>query len=445
MNKLVKLYQRSSWQPVYNFMTTGGKARTNLLFAVIVQAIISGFTGGVFYTGLLVGYGINIVNISILSIIPNVCSVFSLLSPLVLSHFKRRRAVLSITRILYYIVNILGITLLPQFVHSESGRVAGLIVIVFFSNAINFIFSPGYSPWHMHYITEDVRVNYFSSTTLASSISSSTVLIIASILTDRLEGEAQLHLITVMRFIAFGIALLDVYFLQKPREPEYKLSVKRLSLIKTIKIPLSNKRFLLTTLVYALHVFAVNISGSTINTWLLEEVRTGYLYLNIIMAVWCLFIAGTSPMWGRFMRKHGTFVTLAVSMALYGPTFFAWACVNHENYLWLMTILRLLQHSTGMGVSLSVNNLIYVNLPDTDQDSYIALYNLIANVTAFLTLSIGTAIVAAVGDGALHLWGMTFTGVPILLLLEGALYLLVALFVLLIRPWVDPTVANSKR
>ena len=168
MNKLSKLYQRSSWFPVYNNLTTGGKARTSLLSAVIVQAIVSGFTGGIFYTGLLVGYGINIVNISILSAIPSVCSFLTIFSPLVLSKFKRRRVVLSVTRLLSYTVSILGITLLPKIVPSESGRIVGLIIISLISSCVNALFSPGYSPWHMSHITEDIRINYFSSTSLVS-------------------------------------------------------------------------------------------------------------------------------------------------------------------------------------------------------------------------------------------------------------------------------------
>ena len=56
----------SGWDAVYNNRTDGGKARLSLLYAVIVQAVVGGFSGGIFYTGLLVGYGINIVNISII-------------------------------------------------------------------------------------------------------------------------------------------------------------------------------------------------------------------------------------------------------------------------------------------------------------------------------------------------------------------------------------------
>lgn len=444
MKRLITLYRRSSWHPVYNYMTVGGKARSSLLFAIIVQAIVNGFTGGIFYTGLLVGYGINIVNISIITVIPSLCSVFSLLSPVVLGRFKHRRLLLSVTRIAYYAVNILGITLLPQFVHSESGRIAGLIAIVFVANVINFIFSPGYSPWHMRYITPDVRANYFSSTTLVSQISSSVVLILASILTDSLSGDAQLNLIVTLRYIAFAVALLDVYFLQKPDEPEFKVTFQRPSLLKALKIPLANRGFMLTMLVYAMYLFAMNIGASVINAWLLEEVKTTYLYINIINALYIIAIPLSSPLWQRVVQKRGTFSALAFTLFLHVPTYIGYACVTHSNYLWLMTAVRLVQHGLGMGLTFTVNNLIYVNLPEEDQDSYISLYTLIGNGTNFITMSLGTAILAAMGAGALQLFGLRFTSVPVLLLIQGTLLIATAFVTLFVRPWTDPDYPAKK-
>lgn len=438
MKKLIKLYQHSSWHPVYNTLTTGGRARSNLLAAVIVQAIVNGFTTGIFYTGLLVGYGINIVNISILSAVPSICSVLALFSPLVLSRFKRRRVVLTVTRLLYYIINILGITLLPQFVHTEGGRIAGLIAISFVSSSLNALFSPGYSPWHMSHITEDIRVNYFSSTTLVSFISSSTVLILASLATDRLTGQAQLNLIIALRYLAFIAAALDVYFLQKPKEPEYKVSSRHLSILKVLKVPLSNRRFMLTMLISYMYSFTVCLSGSTINTWLLEEVNASYLFVNAITAIYCFFIPATTPMWSKLMRKRGTFVTLAVSIALTAPTYIAYACVTRSNYLWLMTILRLVQHAIGMGTQLSTSNLIYVNLPDTDQDSYIACNNLMANIVGLLCTATSTSIVAAMGTNKLVLFGISFSSVPVLLLIEAVLAFIIPIIIMILRPWMDP-------
>lgn len=439
MNKLTKLYQRSSWFPVYNNLTTGGKARTNLLCAVIVQAIVSGFTGGIFYTGLLVGYGINIVNISILSAIPSVCSFLTIFSPLVLRRFKRRKIVLSVARLLSYTVSILGITLLPKIVPSEDGRIFGLIVISLISSCIGSLFSPGYSPWHMSHITEDIRMNYFSSTSLVSFISSSTVMILASMATDRLTGDAQLNLIVILRYIGYAAALLDVYFLSKPKEPEYKVSVQKLSIVNVLKIPLSNRRFVLTILIACLYSFIVCLSGSTINTWLLEEVKASYLYVNAITAIYCFIIPATTPFWSKIMRKHGTFVTLAIVLLCTSPTYLMYAFVNHNNYIWLMTILRLLQHLIGVGANLASSNMIYVNLPETDQDSYIVCYSLIANVIGLLCTAASTSIVAVMGSNTINFLGTSFSSVPVLLLIQFVCGMILPCVIWALRPWMDPT------
>ena len=88
MRILKNLMICSGWYDVYNLQTEGGRARASLLGAALTQGVVNGLTSGVFYTGLLVGYGFNIVNISILSIVPHIASLFSLFSPYILSGSK---------------------------------------------------------------------------------------------------------------------------------------------------------------------------------------------------------------------------------------------------------------------------------------------------------------------------------------------------------------------
>lgn len=428
----------SGWDAVYNNRTDGGKARLSLLSAVIVQAMVGGFSGGIFYTGLLVGYGINIVNISIITVIPYVASLFSLFTPYIMERFKKRKNILSVSRIAYYVVNILGITLLPQLVHSEAGRVTGLIVVVFLANAINFLFTSAYSPWHMYYITQDVRMNYFSSTTLVSNVSSSVVLILASLITDSLQGDAQLTLIIILRYVSFAVAMLDVYFLQKPKEPEYQISAERPSLLNIFKLPLSNKKFRLTMLIYALYTYIANMASSVSNTWLLENVKTSYLYINVLNAFYAVGIVVTSAFWSRFMRKNGTFKMLVFSLAAHAPTFIAYAFVNHSNYLWLMTLVRMSHFALGMALTFPVNNLIYVNLPKADQTNYLSFYTIIGNASVFLGMMTGTWVVAGMGENRLNVFGYQMSSVPVVLFIEGILLGLLALFVMLVQNKVRP-------
>ena len=291
----------------------------------------------------------------------------------------------------------------------------------------------------MTYITDDIRINYFSSTTLVSQLTSSTVLILVSLIADSMTGENQINLIITIRYIAFAAAMLDVYFLQKPAEPEYKSSTDRLSLLKVLKIPLSNRKFTLTILLYCAYAFSAVIVTTSIDTWLLNEVRTGYLYVNVINILFCIFIPLTSPFWTKMMHKRGTFTTLAISLIVTAPTNIIYAFVSHDNFIWLMTFVRLTQHLFGMGTILSTNNLIYVNLPETDRDSYIACYTLFANITSLLSAATSTSILAAMGTNTLDVFGLSLGRVSVLLLIQAGLQVAVCAVAVLLRSRVDPT------
>ena len=420
MRRLKNFYFRSGWYEVFNFTGEAATARSYLLLQVIISAVINGFTGGVFYTGYLVGHGINIVNISILALVPYAACLFSVLTPYILERFPKRRWILSIARLAYFTLQILGVSLLPLIVHSDTGRVVGLVVIVFLANVINFLFN-GYSPWHMPYITQDVRMNYFTATQMVSNVTSTVVLIITSIITDRLHADDQLNLISVLRYVAFGLCFLDIYFLQKPKEPVYLKSANQPKLLDIFRLPLSNKSFMVAMLVMFFYHFILNFSASVQNTWLLQTVNTGYLYINIINGVYILFIIFTSKVWSRVMQRKGTFFSLALSMLLLAPTYIAYAFVSNNNFIWLMTIVRLAQHGVGMLQSYSASNVIYLALPEKDQTCYISFNTIVAHLAVLLSMLSGTGVVAALGDSRVNILGISMDSVQLLLLATGAL------------------------
>ena len=438
MKALRHLYFRSGWHDVYNFTEEGAKARSALLFATIMQAAVGGLSGGIFYTGLLVGYGINIVNISIITVVPYIASLASLFTPYILERFKKRKVILTSARIVYYIINILGITLLPKVVHSDSGRTVGLVIIVFSYYLVNYLFTTGYFAWHMPYIKPQVRNQYFTSTTMVSNLFSSLVLIVASLVTDKLQGEAQLNLIIVLRYVAFAVAILDVYFLQVPKEPVYQVTSSKPNLLDIIRLPVSNKKFFLTEIIYGLYCLIGNVASSVLNTWLLEEVHSSYLYINIINALYIFFILGSSKLWSRYTQKHGTFKSLSLVLILFAPTYFSWGFVTASNYLWLMTIVRLSQHCLGMLQTFAANNLIYVNMPEADQTNYISFHTIMGNLCVFVGMMIGTTLVATMGSNTWVLFGHQISSVPTLLMIQGVGWGILGIFILFIRKHVEP-------
>lgn len=441
MNKLQKLYRKTGWHTVFSFDDEATSARTYLLGATSVQAVVNSMSTGIFYTGFLMGYGIDIVNLSILTVIPYLTTLFSLLTPYILDRFPKRRVILSIARIAYYAINILGITLLPKLIIRQTYRVIGLIIIVFVANAINFLFA-GYSPWHMPYITPEIRTGYFSATAMASNLIGTVAALLTSLLTENLDPVTRLRVFTYLRYAAFFVALLDVYLLQKPKEPEYLLSGSKPSLVNIIKLPWQNRRFKRTMFIYFVYALSVNLTTSVITVWQLETVKTGYVFPSVINVIFPLFVAFTSGPWGKVMRKLGNFKALALTCAVLSASYFAYAFVNHSNFLWLLLIVRLVQHGIGMLQHYSVNNLIYLNLPKEDQTCFTSFYTIVANLSAFFSMSIGTWVVANMDGMTKNVFGIRFSSVPLLLLGQGVMTALTAVYVLAIRKWVEPKDRN---
>ena len=109
-----------------------------------------------------------------------------------------------------------------------------------------------------------------------------------------------------------------------------------------------------------------------------------------------------------------------------------------SNYLWLMTIVRLSQHCLGMLQTFAANNLIYVNMPEADQTNYISFHTVLANLAVLASLGTSTWLVATMGNSKWQLFGHSMGLVPTLFLVQFVLFMLLGVFVLLIRKKVEP-------
>ena len=138
------------------------------------------------------------------------------------------------------------------------------------------------------------------------------------------------------------------------------------------------------------------------------------------------------------IARMGTFPMFALIIAVHVPTIIAEAFVTTDNYLWLLTIIRLTQHLLGTGVNFTASNLMYVNMPEADKTNYISFYVIVGNACAFLGLSTGTGIVAAIGDGALNIFGYAFTSVPVVIIVQGIFYIIMPVLTLLLLKHVKP-------
>jgi len=151
-----------------------------------------------------------------------------------------------------------------------------------------------------------------------------------------------------------------------------------------------------------------------------------------------VFLIATTRWWSRFTRKHGVFRTMAISLLLHFPSHFAYTFVNAGNYIWLMTAVRLVQHVISLSIALPTNSLIYVNLPKADQTNYLSFYTIVRNVSTFLAMVVGTAVVAAMGENTWSFLGYPMGSVPTLMFVQSFLLIALALFIFSVEKKVRP-------
>lgn len=435
-------WQTSTLRYVYNAKDDRGRGRLCMLISGIMAGIVGQLSTGFFYTGFLLGHGIDIVDIAIITFIPYITCFLNIFSPWILEHFKKRKFILASGKLLYYTVNIVGITLLPELVENPEARLAGFIAIVILSNSINALFSSGYSAWQANFLPDNVRMDYFTSSGCINSMLSYVIVLAVSVITDRLQDSPeQLVMITVLRWIAFGLAIIDCLIQLIPKEYPYLKKAKS-KLSNIFVLPFRQKRFLLTILICAAYTFATNLPNATLNAYVLEILDgTGMQYTlpNAINALYFLFFIIFSRMWKKFVAKHYWFRAFAFAMLMQSVTYYIQVFVT-ANTIWLYVVVRLMQHVFGVVMNSIVASLPYVNLPDEDRTNYMSFHTIVSNMAVFFSMMLGTMFTSLMDDGTklVYILGYPLTSTQILIFACAAAQCIVGVITLSLAKRVTP-------
>lgn len=435
-------WQTSTLRYVYNAKDDRGRGRLCMLISGIMAGIVGQLSTGFFYTGFLLGHGIDIVDIAIITFIPYITCFLNIFSPWILEHFKKRKFILASGKLLYYTVNIVGITLLPELVENPEARLAGFIAIVILSNSINALFSSGYSAWQANFLPDNVRMDYFTSSGCINSMLSYVIVLAVSVITDRLQDSPeQLVMITVLRWIAFGLAIIDCLIQLIPKEYPYLKKAKS-KLSNIFVLPFRQKRFLLTILICAAYTFATNLPNATLNAYVLEILDgTGMQYTlpNAINALYFLFFIIFSRMWKKFVAKHYWFRAFAFAMLMQSVTYYIQVFVT-ANTIWLYVVVRLMQHVFGVIMNSIVASLPYVNLPDEDRTNYMSFHTIVSNMAVFFSMMLGTMFTSLMDDGTklVYILGYPLTSTQILIFACAAAQCIVGVTTLSLAKRVTP-------
>ena len=213
---LKRLYKRSRFAVLFNFYDEKAFGRTVMMASSALINVVSMLTGSLFYTTFLMMNGINLVNIGIITFVPYIANCFSIFCPSILERFPKRRWILAGGRAAYFTLNLLAVTLMPLFVEDPSARTVWFAILTFAANAVSALFGGGYSAWHLNFIPNEIRAEYFSTNSMISGFMGSGAALISALITDALASSPiQSTIVLTLRYSAFALALLEVWILTR--------------------------------------------------------------------------------------------------------------------------------------------------------------------------------------------------------------------------------------
>lgn len=428
--------QNSTWGEVFG-RDEDGRARYAVLMSGVMGTIYNAFIAGIFYTGFLLALGIDIVNIGVVTTISLITGFFNIFSPMFLNRFKKRKTLLLVTRLIFHIINILGVTLLPFLPFSLNGKILTLCILVFVSGAIVNITSPGYSAWHMHYLKDDqMRTKYFSlQMVINGAVQAVTVLLsgqLANFVTS-FNADLEVTFIVILRIIGFILSLVEIYYLVRPKEPEYHNTGTGTSPAAIVREPFRYKTFLMTIVIVLVWNFASYLTASASSPYFLNTLEVSYGEITFIDSLYCLFLFLLVPMWRKYLAHHSMFKVLIFNMLLYGVDLWITLFLTRENAYYLYPVLRITQHIISTGLNLTFANLPWVHMPVKDRTTCLAFYTLVTSIFALLGQVAGTAFLAATEGRAFKLLFLQVDSVQMLWFMQSILILLVVGYVCIMR------------
>ena len=419
---------------IYGLQNDRTKGRLIFLGDTLLAAIYNVFITGIFYTGFLSMYGISITGVGIVTFIPYIASCFSVFSPLILKHFKKRKAILLASKLYFYAMYIVATNVMPLFVTDPDARLVWFVVILFLAYSVNAMFSPGITSWFARFFPSQTqrRAHFFVLNQVFSAVLSSTVLMVSSLLMDSVAG-LPIHdtLIVGLRYFAFLLVVADVAL--QARAIEYPSpEAPRLRLRDVFTLPFKYKKFMRCMIFMFVWNFTSTLNAGLWNYHLLNHLGYSYTVINSCSAIYVVILLLTNRYWEKFLQKYSWIKTFGLACIFMGlPELLHYNLRVGTEWLFVVTVL--IQNAMSVPLNFSYANVLYMNLPEENATAHIAFNTIGCNVFAFLGMITGTWITSLTGDNTIPFLGMQVYSVQFTTLARAVILPIIG--ILLVRYW----------
>ncbi|MBQ2668705.1 MAG: MFS transporter [Clostridia bacterium] len=357
--------------------------------------IIANWVGGNFFTGIMLLLNADDGFIGLMSIFVFSANCLQILSSMLLERFKTRKRLIITVRLIVQFINILFIGAIPLFPLENQAKLVILGASVLILNVLSALIAPGFSVWHIQLIPQHVRVKYFSFLSMTNGIIVAVFNLIGSAIVDHF-GSLGLEVwgFAVMRIIAFGVLIYDLFLLSRMKEEPYPLSEKKTSLADLLIKPFKETRYLRVVAFAFTWCMIANIPGSYYSVYLLRNLEVSYSFITLISMLNVPILVLLTPLWSRILRRFSWLKTCNIAILLYAFHYLLLGCINKGNVMWLYPATLIYAYVLAVGINLSFTNVPYINIPEKNQTIFISFYTTMNNLGALLGVTFGREFIA---------------------------------------------------
>ncbi|MBQ1984803.1 MAG: MFS transporter [Clostridia bacterium] len=358
--------------------------------------IIANWVGGNFFTGIMLLLNADDAFIGLMSIFVFSANLLQILSSMLLERFKSRKKLLIIVRLIVQFINIVFIGAIPLFPINDQAKLVILGASVLILNVLSALISPGFSVWHIQLIPQHVRVKYFSFLSMTNGIIVAVFNLIGSAIVDHF-GSLGLEVwgFAVMRIIAFGVLIYDLFLLSRMKEEPYPLSEKRTTLADLLIKPFKETRYLRVVAFAFTWCLIANIPGSYYSVYLLRNLEVSYSFITIINMLNVPILVLLTPVWSRILHRFSWLKTCNIAILLYAVHYLLLGFIDKGNVMWLYPTTLIYAFILAVGINLSFTNVPYLNIPEKNQTIFISFYTTMNNLGALIGVTFGREFIAA--------------------------------------------------
>ena len=375
------------------------RSRRHIVLYGYSNSLIFNLTSGAFLSGFWLALNADADWISMVIMLASLANILQITSPFILQMINNPKRFLTIIRLLQHTFNLLAAAIIPLL--GLPGRVTLYVVLIFvlIGFVLGAIAGPGLQMWHLKSIPPGRRLGFFSFLHATNVIITFSAMFFGGLFTDWLSDIANARLaFSLLRFILVLIAAVDIYVLTKIDNPGVPGAIARKrgkGLLALPKHIAEHPIYLFTILTAALWAMASSIPGQYYIVYLISSLNYSYSMLTGVSLLNLVVILLLTPFWKRIIARLAWMRSFSVSMIFYAAALIALAFVSHGTFGFVLYILAsFYSYIMMVGISLSFSNLTYVNMPEENQTSFIALFNATFHAAILLGIWLGNRFMA---------------------------------------------------